>query len=144
MSFSDFLTLKVSDLMQKNVVTVAEDETIQGAAQFMSERKIGAVVVLDPVNQSVVGILTERDLMTRVVAKALDAKVMLVREIMTRSVATLTSSLPAAEVFSLLQSRNFRHVPIVDRGKLVGMISIKDVFEIMHKVIGNVIFGEDK
>lgn len=144
MSFSDFLSLKVSDLMSKDVATVAEDDTIHAAAQFMAERKIGAVVVVTPAKEVVVGILTERDLMTRVVAKALDPKVMLVKEIMTQSVATLSSTLPAAEVFSLLQSKNFRHVPIVDKGTLVGIISIKDVFEIMHKIIGDVIFGDGK
>ena len=144
MSFIDFLSLKVSDLMSKNVATVVENSSVQAAAQFMSERKIGAVVVLEPDSGTVVGILTERDLMTRVVAKALDPKEIQVHEVMTESVATLTSNLPAAEVFALLQSRNFRHVPIVDKGKLVGMISIKDVFEVMHKILGNVIFGEDK
>ena len=144
MNFNDFLTMKISDLMRRTIFTVTTDQTIQAAAHYMTEHKVGAAVVLEPGNDKVVGILTERDLMTKLVARSLDAKVMLVREIMTYPVTTLSSNLPAAEVFSLLQARNFRHVPIVDHGKLVGMVSIKDVLETMHKIIGEVIFGEGK
>lgn len=141
MSFGDFLTLKVKDLMQTNVVTVTAEKTVYEAAQAMAARNIGAVVVLEPGSEAVVGILTERDLMTRVVAKALDPQTTPVRTVMTEVPATLSSNLPASEVFSLLQSRTFRHVPIVDKGKLVGIISIKDVFEILHKIIAELIFG---
>ncbi len=141
---SDFLSLKIKDLMRTNVVTVAADQSVYDAVQTMIPSNIGAVVVLEPKNGAVAGILTERDLMTRVIAKALDPKTTLVREVMTEVPATLGSQLPATEVFSLLKARNFRHVPIVDKGRLVGMISIRDVFEILHKIIGDALFETEK
>ena len=144
MIFSEFMTLKIKDLMQKDVVTVTTDQPVEDAVQAMVTHDIGSVVVLKEKGNNVVGILTERDLMTRVVAKGLDLKKTLVGDVMTEVPATLTSNLPVVMIFSLFKAQNFRHVPIVDKDKLVGIISIKDVFKLMHKTIGDVIFGEDK
>lgn len=142
MTFGDFLTLKIKDLMQKNVVTVTADQSVHDAVDAMVKHDIGSVVVLDPTTKAVAGILTERDLMKRVVAKAVDPQKALARDIMTEVPATLGPQLPITQVFALLQAQNFRHVPIIDKGKLVGIISIKDVFKMLHKIIGDVLFGE--
>ena len=144
MIFSDFLALKIKDLMQKNVVTVTTNQPVHDAVQAMVKHNIGAVVVLESGNKTVVGILTERDLMTRVMVKALDPKIALAGDVMTEVPATLGPHLPAVEVFALLQARHFRHVPVVDKGKLVGIISIRDIFEVLHKILGDAIFGEEK
>ncbi len=144
MIFNEFLTLKMKDLMMKNVVTVTTTQKVWDAVQAMVKNDIGSVVVLDEKNGEVVGILTERDLMTRVVAKDLDTKTTDARDAMTEVPATLTSNMPIVQIFSLFRAQNFRHVPIVDKGKLVGIVSIKDIFKLMHKVIGEALFGEGK
>jgi len=141
MIFSDFLNLKIKDLMQKSVVTMTADFAVDDAVKTMVSYEIGSVVILDDKKNAVLGILTERDLMTRVMATHLDSKTTLIRNVMTKVPVALSPDLPVAQIFSLLKEKNIRHVPIVDRGKLVGIISIKDVFKMLHKIIGDVIFG---
>ena len=74
MIFAEFLMLKMKDLMEKEVVTVAADQPVSEAVQAMVKNDIGSVVVLNEINKKVVGILTERDLMMRVMAKFLDPR----------------------------------------------------------------------
>ena len=96
------------------------------AAQIMARNKIGAMLVVD--DQGLLqGIFTERDLMTRVVVEGLDARTTKLRDVMTREVFSVERDQKVCEVRSELQRRHIRHLPVVDQGRVVGMLSLRDI-----------------
>ena len=107
------------------VHTVPDSATALEAARIMNDAHIGAVVVLD--EGSMVGILTERDIMTRVVAAELSPGATLVSQIMTREVLTCTPETRIGEARKVMRERRVRHLPVVDKGQLLGMLSIGDL-----------------
>jgi len=119
----------VSDVLAQKgglVFTVTPGTTVAQVAQQLSTRRIGSVLVLSD-SQTISGIVSERDLvraMARHGSGALDIEV---REIMTRDVVTCHPDDPIERVMGLMTTGRFRHLPVVDRGELVGLISIGDV-----------------
>jgi CBS domain-containing protein len=108
------------------VVTVRPEETVLDAAEVMNEHHIGAVVVTRD-GDDVVGIFTERDILRRVVAERRDPVQTRVREVMTSTVACCSPNTPLDEVRALMRNRRIRHVPVVEEGRLVGIVSIGDL-----------------
>ena len=111
--------------MTVRVVTVRPDETVQLAIARMNEENVGAVAVCE--GHKLVGIFTERDVLRKVVDQALDTKKTTVGEVMTRNPETLTARDKIAFALNKMHIGGYRHVPLVERGKLVGVISIKDI-----------------
>lgn len=109
----------------RDVHTVAPGATTLEAAQLMDKFGIGALVVLD--GQSVVGIFTERDLMRRVVVPERDTSSVIVSAVMTGKVYCCSSDTSTDELRVLMREKRIRHVPVVDDGQLVGMLSIGDL-----------------
>jgi CBS domain-containing protein len=108
------------------VLTASPDETIPAAARRMTEADVGSLLVLDGVGK-VVGILTERDLLKKVIAKAQDAATVFVRDVMTRTVISCTMNSTCEEANRLMAHHKIRHLPIIENGVPVGMISSRDV-----------------
>lgn len=102
-------------------------ETVLEAARRMNERRIGALVVTE--GDRVVGIFTERDILNRVVANQRDPAVVQVRNVMSAPIACCTRETPVTECRSVMRARRVRHLPVVEDGQLVGMISIGDILE---------------
>jgi CBS domain-containing protein len=108
------------------VVTIEPTATLGAAAKLLAERRIGAVLVLGD-DQRVIGILSERDIVRAVAmrgAAALDGQV---DEVMTRKVISCTSTATVSDVMEHMTDGKFRHVPVIELGRLVGIISIGDV-----------------
>jgi CBS domain-containing protein len=108
------------------VHTVTADARLGDAVHVLNAHNIGAVVVVDKVGQ-VVGILSERDVVRKLdndPSKALDR---LVRDCMTTVVVTCTRQTTVAELMERMTKRRIRHIPIVEDGKLLGIVSIGDV-----------------
>jgi CBS domain-containing protein len=98
------------------------------AACLMNEHRIGCVVVVDEQSTDhIVGILTERDILTRLVAAERDPKRTLVRDIMTKDVRRCEGATPTCELRSMMQSERIRHVPVCEGDTLCGLVSIGDV-----------------
>lgn len=109
----------------ERLIHVSPQVTVHGAVQVMNQHKIGCTLVLE--DGALVGIFTERDILARVVAGGLDPKTTLVRSVMTTPVRTVTPSTAIDEVMSLMFEKNIRHIPVVEDGKVVSLISIGDV-----------------
>ena len=110
----------------RSVVTVEPQRTLDEAIHLLAEKRIGAVVVSDS-EGAVLGILSERDIMralARQGAAALDA---LVSEHMTADVVTCARDASVEDVMHLMTDGRFRHVPVLEGGRLAGLISIGDV-----------------
>jgi CBS domain-containing protein len=109
------------------VVTVVEHDSVLDAAKVMNTHKIGSVVVLSRDGGSVAGILTERDVLTRVVAQVRDPRTTNARDVMSSPVQACCPTTHLDEVREIMRARRIRHVPVLDGDKLCGMVSIGDL-----------------
>lgn len=116
--------MQVGDIMTRDVKTVSADDTFAQAAKMLHEHGISSVLIKD--NGGAAGIVTERDLVN-VVAEGLDPMSVKVGERMTRDLATVEPRTDIAEAAQLMGSRRIRHLPVVDRGQLAGIVSIRDL-----------------
>jgi CBS domain-containing protein len=117
----------VAETMSRNLVGVSADTTLCDAAKLMSERHIGAVLVLD--GSRLDGILSERDVLRAVAAQRVEGS--LVREWMTAQPETIEPSDSTTHAAILMTHGGFRHLPVVDGGTVVGMLSIRDIVRVV-------------
>ena len=121
MTVKAILSRKGSD-----VVTIAPTANLTDAVKLLAERRIGAVLVTGP-DSRVAGILSERDIVRAVAERGHAALEENVGAVMTRKVTTCTEADTIAVIMERMTEGKFRHMPVVDQGKLVGVISIGDV-----------------
>jgi acyl-CoA synthetase (AMP-forming)/AMP-acid ligase II/CBS domain-containing protein len=117
--------LTVADIMTAHVLAVSPSTSIAGAATLMRDRGVGSALVLD--GSRLIGILTERDLV-RFAASGASAADTPVAAYMTAEPDTTTPSNEAIEVLRQFVEHGYRHLPVVSRGKVVGIVSMRDVF----------------
>lgn len=111
---------------QNNVVTIDEYSTVLDAAKLMNKHRIGSVVVTRGLS-SVAGIITERDIMSRVVALCKDPAATTVSDTMTSPVMTCSPSTSVDELKRIMREQRIRHMPVFDDRGLAGMVSIGDL-----------------
>jgi CBS domain-containing protein len=116
--------MQVGDIMTKQVKTVAREDTFAEVAKILREGGISSVVVTD--REELAGIITERDLVN-LVADGVDPVSVAVGDRMTKDLATVDPRTDIAEAARIMAERRIRHLPIVDKGKLAGIISIRDL-----------------
>jgi CBS domain-containing protein len=109
-----------------SVVSITPDRTIADAANLLTENRIGAVLVMDS-NESIHGIISERDIIRALSKYGADALNRREETLMTREVQQCSPKDTIAEVMTTMTTQRFRHLPVVEEGKLLGMISIGDV-----------------
>jgi CBS domain-containing protein len=117
---------RLGDVMARDVLSVAPEDTLGEAAQKMVERGVGSAVVLD--FGRLIGILTERDLM-RATAGRTHSSEARVREWMTASPITATEDTSVEEAARTMLDHGFRHLPVVADERAIGVVSIRDVAE---------------
>ena len=117
---------QMSDLVRhQNPLTLPATASVQEACRKMAERRVGAVLVTGK-NRELMGIFTGRDAVARVVAEGLDARKTKLGDVMTKNPTTASAGCTAVDCLRLMQDCGFRHVPIVDSGKLAGVVSRGD------------------
>jgi len=116
----------LNSMPQQRVISVGPEATVHKAAIVMTQANCGSVLVLGG-DGALLGILTERDLMTRVVAKALDPAATLVATVMTRNPICIPPETTVSDAIVIMIERGFRHLPVVRHGgKIVGVFSVRD------------------
>lgn len=116
---------KVRDvIVRKEVVRLPADATVRSASQLMADQGIGALLVMK--GDEIQGIFSERDALKRVLAKNLDPDGTTLAEVMTRELVTLDPEAWAMDALRIMSQVGIRHLPIVDQGKVIGMISLRD------------------
>ena len=120
--------MRVGEILKRkqDLLTLPETATAMQAARAMTDRKVGAVLVTSAAGQ-LTGIFTERDLMTRVIVPGKDLQRTTLVEVMTRELYHVEPEEEVACVRVELQRRHVRHLPIVVDGKLVGVLSLRDI-----------------
>ena len=118
----------VPDIVQPTeVASVAVDVSIADAAKIMADKRIAALIVTDSDNK-LIGIVTERDVVFRCVAGGLDSNSSTISDIMTANPDTLSPSDSAVDALELMQTRKYRHLPVVEDGNCIAVVSIRDLF----------------
>lgn len=108
------------------VYSVRPTSTIAEVAQLLASRRIGAVVVTDPAGE-LVGVISERDIAYSLAADGERTHLKTAEQLMTHTVRTATLQMTTDEAMAIMTAGRFRHLPVVDRGALVGMVSLGDV-----------------
>jgi len=108
----------------QELVTASENATVAEAARLMREKQVGAVMVLEA--GKLAGVFTERDALFRVVAESRDVQTTRLSEVMTRRPRTLSPDKTFSDALHIMHEGGFRHVPVVEEGRPVGMISCRD------------------
>ena len=120
--------MRVNKLLDKKgheVYSVSPDTTVYDALKLMAEKEIGAVVVLE--EGKMVGIMSERDYARKIILQGKSSKETRVREIMTSEVIHVSSDKKVGKCLSLMTKNRIRHIPVLEKERLVGILSIEDV-----------------
>lgn len=129
------------------VYCIAVNSTVKAAVSEMNRQRVGSIIVKDADN--VVGIFTERDVLTRIVAAGRDAKTTTLSEVMTPDFLSITQGTSVEDAMQMMTDKRVRHLPVIDNQQLIGLISIGDVTRWLLKVnemeaqnLRNYVFGE--
>jgi len=112
-------------MSQKHVLSLGPNASVIEAACVMTRANASSVLVLD-LPDTLLGIVTERDLMTRVLAKALDPAKTRLEEVMTPNPVCVPQEMLVSDAVVIMIERGFRHLPVLDSGKLLGVFSVRD------------------
>jgi len=119
--------MPVGQICQHVVDQADAEETVREAARRMSQRAVGTLLIVNA-RKEPVGIITDRDIITRVIASGKDPRTTLVGEVMTAHCTKVREETPIEKALSLMRSGSFRRLPVVDRtGKLIGIVSLDDI-----------------
>lgn len=120
--------MQVSDVMTEARVTESPEDSLRAAASRMWQQQTGSLLILD--GEAVAGIVTERDIM-KAVAQGHDTSSTTVREIMTTDVLTVTPTTTLHDAARHMAARWIRHLPVVDGGRVVGIVSQRDLVGVL-------------
>lgn len=118
----------VADLLHdkgNQVWAVAPDQTVLDALKLMAEKEVGALLVTS--GDQVVGIVSERDYARKIVLKGKSSETTPVGDVMSSEITSVSPQQSVQECMALMTDKRIRHLPVIDRGKLVGILSIGDL-----------------
>jgi CBS domain-containing protein len=115
----------ILDEKGRTVYSISPDDTVYDAIALMADKNIGALLVLE--DGRMAGIITERDYRNKVILQGRSSKTTPVRDIMTDNVHYVTSGQTVKECMALMTKNKFRHCPVVDDGRITGIVSIGDM-----------------
>jgi PAS domain S-box-containing protein len=117
---------KILDFMAKGLVTLDSKKTVAEAVKFMKEKKIGSVLVTE--KDKISGIFTERDLISKVdYSQPEQMRSMQLKDVMTRGLKTVSANEHYINALQLMQKYNIRHMPVEKNGRIIGMVSLRDL-----------------
>jgi len=119
--------------MVKQVITTRKDSTVEEAVKLMNEREIGCLIVTE--NNRPIGILTERDLLKRILVKSKDLKGMKVQDVMSMPLISVEPNVQIGDASRLMFQKNIKKMPIVKKGELVGLVTLTDILRIQPQLI---------
>ncbi len=129
----------VGEIMVRDVATIAPTVSLVACARAMREQKVGCLVVTE--GEQVVGILTEQDIARKVVAEGLDPEQNTVAEIMSRTVETISPDKDLQDAVLLMGNNEIKHLPVIHEGKLMGILTAKDIIFVEPTLIEKLTFN---
>jgi len=128
------MVLKIENVMVSDVVTVEAGATVRQAVDLMNKHEIGCLIVVDG-EEKPVGILTERDLLTRVLAKRKDPVRIKVSQVMSKPLITGTPHMDLETAVILMFKKKIKKLPVVEDGRLVGLVTLTDMVRVQPQII---------
>lgn len=126
--------MNVEDIMVKNVITVDKNEAVSNAVDIMNEHNIGCLIVVS--DGIAIGILTERDLLKRVLAKSKDPRETKVREVMTRPLIYVGPDTDIDKAKEIMSKFGIKKLPVIDsEGRLVGLLTVTDIANSLERML---------
>ncbi len=117
--------MKLNEIMSRELVTCSPNESIAQVAKKLQDNDIGMCPVVE--EERLVGVVTDRDITTRAVAKGFDVNSTMVGEIMTRDPISVEASMEAEEICEIMSEHQIRRLPVMRENKLVGIIALADL-----------------
>jgi CBS domain-containing protein len=127
------MSLKVEDVMVKEVITIDENSTAKEAAEVMNKFEIGCLIAVT--KKKAVGIVTERDMLKRVVAESKDASKTKVKDVMTSPLVVVEPSMDLEEAVKLMFQMKIKKLPVVEEKRLIGLVSLTDIARFQPQMI---------
>jgi len=127
------IILKVEDVMVREVITIDENATVKEAAEVMNKFEIGCLIAVR--KGKAVGIITERDMLKRVVAEARDVNKTRVKDVMSSPLVVVEPDLDLEEAVKLMFQMKIKKLPVVDGKRLVGLVSLTDIARFQPQMI---------
>jgi len=137
--------MQVKQAMTKNVLVTNPNTNIRDVAKVMTEHRIGCLVVME--NKKIVGIITELDIIWKVVAEDKDPNTTTVGDIMTKEVYTVQADQTLEEASHIMVEHEIKKLPVLEKDKLVGIITATDMISVQPKMIetlANLLLFEEK
>lgn len=125
MTTKNLKNIIAKEIMTEEILSIEPNLSVFDATQLMAKHNIGSLVILSPI-RDLLGIFTERDLIRRVVAKGKDPKTTKISEVMTPNVMVAQATDSAWDLIQVMKREGFRHLPVVEGRKIVGILSLKD------------------
>ena len=119
--------MKVKEFMTKDIIWAKPNDSVSTIAKLMNDNHIGSVPICDD-DENIVGIITDRDIILRSIAWDKDIKTTIVTDIMTTDVTTVSPDTDLWDANKLMADYQIRRLPVVDDNKIVGMLSIGDIY----------------
>jgi CBS domain-containing protein len=119
------MSQKLRKIMVENTVTVKPNDSVKRVAELMNKHEIGCVIVVD--QQKPMGIVTERDMIKRVVCESMEPEKTEVSEIMSQPLIEASPNMKAGDAAKLMLERNIKKLPVVENGELVGIVTLTDL-----------------
>lgn len=126
--FDALADIPASEIMRRDVLSLHEDDTVEEAVRIMDKNNCGSIVVAGKSGE-LAGIFTERDLLRRVIARGKNPKTTCLKEAMTQEVRHVQAGDNALILLELMGDQNFRHLPVLDGKKIVGIVSLKQFYK---------------
>ncbi len=123
----------VKDAMNKKIIVTKPDVTVRDIAKVMTRYRVGSLLVVS--NQKLLGIVTELDIIWKIVANDMDPKTTLVQDIMTKKVITIKSDKTLEDATHLMVENEIKKLPVLKNNKLVGIITATDLISVQPKLI---------
>jgi len=127
------MSLRVDDVMVKEVMTIDESSTVKEAAEIMNKFEIGCLIAVR--KGKAMGIVTERDLLKRVVAESKDANKTKVKDVMSSPLVVVEPSMDLEEAVKLMFQMKIKKLPVVDEKRLVGLVTLTDIARFQPQMI---------
>lgn len=125
--------MSVNKIVQRDVDIIQATDSVRVAANRMQQRTVGSLVVVDR-NQAPLGILTDRDLVLRVMAEGRDPDTTMVAEVMTCPVASVEEDAPIESAIRVMRQGCFRRLPVTNKsGRLAGLVSLDDILLLLSE-----------
>ena len=124
----------VRDIMSKNIVSIEQNKTALKAARLMTERSISSLIV-HAEDESAIGILTERDFLSKVCSKDLQASNIKIADIMSRIEISAQPNTPIEVAVQRMINNKIRRLPVMESGKVVGIITVTDMAKALRKTL---------